>query len=314
MLAPRGNVKEVDMDFLSEVKNIVGDCVLTDEKMDKHTTFKVGGPAKYLAAPTLAVQVQKLTALCKDKGMPYYVVGNGSNLLVSDSGFEGMIILIGQGMSDIRVNGNEITAQAGALLPKLSMRAAEAGLGGLEFAAGIPGSIGGACVMNAGAYGGELKDVLTRVRALTPDGELRDFKPEELELGYRHSIFINGGYVVLEAAFGLKPGNPAEINARIGELAAKRREKQPLEYPSAGSTFKRPEGFFAGKLIEEAGLKGRGIGGACVSEKHAGFVINKGGASARDIYDTIRLVINEVEAKHGIILEPEVRIIGDFCD
>lgn len=302
------------MDFLSDVKNTVGIDVLTDEKMDKHTTFRVGGPAKYLAAPTLAVQVQKLIELCRNSGTPYYVVGNGSNLLVSDSGFEGMIILIGQGMSEITVNGCAVTAQAGALLPKLAVTAAEAGLCGLEFAAGIPGSVGGACVMNAGAYGGELKDVLTRVRALTPDNELRDFKPEELELGYRQSIFINGGYVVLEAGFGLAPRNPEDINARIAELAAKRREKQPLEYPSAGSTFKRPEGFFAGRLIEEAGLKGRGVGGACVSEKHAGFVINKGGAAAQDIYDTIRLVIDEVRKKHGIILEPEVRIIGEFCD
>lgn len=301
------------MEFLSEIKAIVGETnVLTDEKMDRHTTLKVGGPAKYMAAPTLPVQIPKLTACCAKAGVPYYVVGNGSNLLVSDSGFEGMIILIGQGLSAVTVNGCEITAEAGALLSKLGAAAAENGLCGLEFAAGIPGTVGGACVMNAGAYGGEMKDVLTRVRALTPANEIRDFTPDELELGYRRSIFSGGGYVVLEAAFGLKPGDRTAIHARIAELAAQRRAKQPLEYPSAGSAFKRPEGFFAGKLIEEAGLKGKGVGGACVSAKHAGFVVNQGGATAQDVYDTIRLVIDKVAAEQGILLEPEVRIIGDF--
>lgn len=303
------------MDFLSEAKNIVGaKNVFTDEKMDKHTTFRVGGPAKYMAAPASEVQVQRLAALCAAEGMPYYVVGNGSNILVSDAGFEGMIILIGNGMSEINVNGRTVTAKAGALLSKLGRTAADAGLRGLEFAAGIPGSVGGACVMNAGAYGGELKDVVTRVRALAPDSELRDFGIEELDFGYRRSIFSNGGYTVVEAEFLLEYGNPEEINARMEELAAKRRAKQPLEYPSAGSAFKRPEGFFAGKLIEDAGLKGKGVGKACVSEKHAGFIINKGGATAQDVYDTIKMVKDAVKLEYGIILEPEVKIIGEFCD
>ncbi|MCM1308475.1 MAG: UDP-N-acetylmuramate dehydrogenase [Butyrivibrio sp.] len=300
------------MDFLSEAGKIVGTDILTDEKMDKHTTFKVGGRAKYFAAPTSEEQVRGLIALCKSAGVPYFIVGNGSNLLVSDSGYEGMIILIGQGMSRIKTDGCVITAQAGALLPRLAMAAAAEGLGGLEFAAGIPGSVGGGCVMNAGAYGGELKDVLTRVRALTPDGNIRDFAANELELGYRHSIFSGGGFVVLEAELKLEHKDISEINALMAELAQKRRAKQPLEYPSAGSTFKRPQGFFAGKLIEEAGLKGRGAGGACVSEKHAGFIINKGGATAQDIYDTVRIVINGVKEKHGVTLEPEIRIIGEF--
>lgn len=303
------------MDFLSEAKKIVGEeNVFTGEKMDKHTTFRVGGPAKYMAAPTLDVQVQKLLALCETESVPYYVVGNGSNLLVSDEGFEGMMILIGKGMSQIKVSGCRITAGAGALLSRLGTAAAAAGLSGLEFAAGIPGSVGGACVMNAGAYGGEMKDVLTKVRAVTPDGRLCDFGASELELGYRRSVFSDGGYAVTEAEFLLEPDGTAQINARMEELAARRREKQPLEYPSAGSTFKRPEGFFAGKLIEDAGLKGKGVGKACVSEKHAGFVINKGGATAQDIYDTIKMVQAAVKSEYGIILEPEVKIIGKFCD
>lgn len=303
------------MDFLSEAKKIVGEeNFFTGERMDKHTTFRVGGPAKYMAAPTLDVQVQKLLALCGSAGVPYYVVGNGSNLLVSDEGFEGMIILIGKGMSEIKVNGCRIIAGAGVLLSRLGAAAAGAGLRGLEFAAGIPGSVGGACVMNAGAYGGELKDVLAGVRTVAPDGGLRKFAPEELGLGYRRSIFSGGGYAVTEAEFLLEPDDAVKINARMEELAARRREKQPLEYPSAGSTFKRPEGYFAGKLIEDAGLKGRGIGKACVSEKHAGFVINKGGATAQDIYDTIKMVQAAVKSEYGIILEPEVKIIGKFCD
>lgn len=301
------------MDFLSELINTVGkDNVFTDEKMDKHTTFRVGGPAKYLVTPTLAVQVMRLVTLCKESGIPYYVVGNGSNILVSDSGFEGMIILIGRGMSNITVKGREITAEAGVLLPSLCAEAASRELSGLEFAAGIPGTVGGACVMNAGAYGGELKDVLIRVRALTPEGEIRDFEPEEMELGYRHSIFAGGGYVILEATVRLKEGNGREIQSRMEELAAKRRDKQPLEYPSAGSTFKRPKGYFAGQLIENAGLKGKGAGGACVSEKHAGFIINKDNATAKNIYDTIQFVIDTVESKYSIILEPEVKMIGRF--
>ncbi len=301
------------MDFLSEIKAIAGEeNVFTDEKMDKYTTFRVGGAAEYMAAPTSDVQAARLVKCCAEAGIPYYIVGNGSNLLVSDSGFGGMIILIGRGMSNITVNGCEITAEAGALLPRVCAEAAARGLSGLEFAAGIPGTVGGACVMNAGAYGGELKDVLTRVRALTPENIIRDFMPEELELGYRRSIFSGGGYLILEAAFRLEQDSAACVAERMEELAALRRARQPLEYRSAGSTFKRPEGNFAGKLIEEAGLKGAGVGGACVSEKHAGFIINKGDATALDIYDTMRLVIEAVKKKHGVTLEPEVRLIGDF--
>lgn len=301
------------MEFLSTIKEIVGsDNAFSDERMDKHTTFRVGGPARYMAAPSCEEQVSSLIRLCSQYGIPYYIVGNGSNLLVSDKGYDGLIILICHNMADISVDGDVISAGAGALLSAVGSRALKESLTGFEFAAGIPGTVGGACVMNAGAYGGELKDVLVTVRAITPDGSIRDFPADKLELGYRHSIFSKGGYVVLKADIRLKKGEYSAINDRMAELAAQRRSKQPLEYPSAGSTFKRPEGMFAGKLIEDSGMKGIGVGGACVSEKHAGFIINKGNATASDIYDTIKLAIQTVQEKQGVKIEPEVQIIGEF--
>jgi UDP-N-acetylmuramate dehydrogenase len=255
----------------------------------------------------------KLVKSCRDNQIPYYVIGNGSNLLVSDEGFDGIIIKIGRNMSNISIRDNVITAEAGVLLSALGVYAAGRSLTGFEFAAGIPGTLGGGCVMNAGAYGGELKDVLVSVKAITPQGEIVDFMVDELEMGYRTSKFLDKNYVILQADIRLSHGVKSEIEAKMSELAFMRKDKQPLELPNAGSTFKRPEGYFAGKLIEDAGLKGKGIGGACVSQKHAGFIVNYNNATAQDIYDTIQYVIHEVNKKSGVILEPEVRIIGNFC-
>ena len=302
------------MDFVALAKDIAGDGnVFINEKLDKHTTFRVGGPASCLVTPDSAETLIKLVKACRDNQIPYYVIGNGSNLLVSDEGFDGIIIKIGRNMSNISIRDNVITAEAGVLLSALGVYAAGRSLTGFEFAAGIPGTLGGGCVMNAGAYGGELKDVLVSVKAITPQGEIVDFMVDELEMGYRTSKFLDKNYIILQADIRLSQGVKSEIEARMAELAFMRRDKQPLEFPNAGSTFKRPEGHFAGKLIEDAGLKGKGVGGACVSEKHAGFVVNRNNATAQDVYDTIRYVINEVNKNSGITLEPEVRIIGNFA-
>lgn len=302
------------MDFIALAKDIVGnDNVFINEKLNKHTTFRVGGPADCLVTPDSAEQVVTLIRECRRNNIPYYVIGNGSNLLVSDEGFNGMIIKIGRNMSNMSIKDNIITAEAGVLLAVIGAYAASMELTGFEFAAGIPGTLGGGCVMNAGAYGGELKDVLIQVKAITPDGDIRDFSVEELEMGYRTSIFLDKDYVVLQADIRLTKGSRAEIEAKMHELARMRRDKQPLEFPNGGSTFKRPEGLFAGKLIEDAGLKGKGVGDACVSEKHAGFVINRGNATAQDVYDTIQYVISSVSENSGIKLEPEIRIIGNFA-
>lgn len=302
------------MDFIALARDIAGNGnVFINEKLDKHTTFRVGGPADCLVTPDSVEQVVRLVKACRDNSIPYYVIGNGSNLLVSDEGFNGIIIKIGRNMSNISINNDIITAEAGALLSAIGTFALKRSLAGFEFAAGIPGTLGGGCVMNAGAYGGELKDVLVSVKAITPQGEIVDFSVDELGMGYRTSIFFDKDYVVLQADIKLSQGVESEIASRMSELAFMRRDKQPLELPNAGSTFKRPEGYFAGKLIEDAGLKGKGIGGACVSEKHAGFVVNKNNATAQEVYDTIQFVIDEVKNNSGIILEPEVRIIGNFA-
>lgn len=301
------------MDFIEIAKDIAGSGnVFINEKLEKHTTFRVGGPAACLVTPDSAESVYELVKICRKENIPYYVIGNGSNLLVSDEGFNGIIIKIGRKMSNISIKDKIITAEAGVLLSSIGAYAAKRSLTGFEFAAGIPGTFGGACVMNAGAYGGELKDVLVNVKAITPDGDIKEFAADELKMGYRTSIFLDKDYVILQGEIRLSEGVQSDIEARMAELAFQRRDKQPLELPNAGSTFKRPEGHFAGKLIEDAGLKGKGIGNACVSEKHAGFIVNKGGATAQNIYDTIRLVISQVEAQSGIVLEPEIRIIGKF--
>ncbi len=285
--------------------------IRSQEPMGRHTTFRVGGPVEYYLTPTRE-ELADVVQICREWEVPFLLIGNGSNLLVSDQGISGAVIEIGKEMDKIRVEGERIVVQAGALLSRTAHRALEAGLTGMEFAAGIPGCVGGAVVMNAGAYGGEMKDIIESVTVLTSEGREKRLSLEELELSYRHSSIIQNHYIVLEAELLLKEGDPDKIRDRMEELKAKRLEKQPLEYPSAGSTFKRPEGYFAGKLIMDAGLRGFQIGGAAVSEKHCGFVINKEAATASDIYRLIQEVQKEVQRQFGVWLEPEVKMVGDF--
>ena len=261
--------------------------------------------------PKNGEEVADVIRILRKYDMPMMILGNGSNLLVRDNGIRGAVILIGNRMSDICVKGEDLEAQGGALLSAVAAKAADASLTGLEFAGGIPGSIGGAVVMNAGAYGGEMKDVLISVDVLTQELERKTIPAEEMELGYRHSIVQEKGYIVLGAKLRLQRGDVGEIRSRMAELAEQRREKQPLQYPSAGSTFKRPTGYFAGKLLQDSGLKGKTIGGAQVSEKHAGFLINQKDATAQDILELIAYCQKEVEAQFGVRLETEVKIVGE---
>lgn len=285
--------------------------VRINEPMKVHTSFRAGGPAAWYAEPETADELGALVSLCRKAGMPWYILGNGSNLLVSDRGYPGL--MIGTGRFDrLETEGEILRAGAGVLLSRAASMALKCGLTGLEFAAGIPGTVGGACVMNAGAYGSETKDVLLSATVLTPEGQVRRIPAEELGLGYRTSCIPGNGYVVLEAEYALTGGEPEAIKARMDELFAKRREKQPLEYPSAGSTFKRPQGHFAGQLIQEAGLKGFSLGGAAVSEKHAGFVINRNGATASEIYELCMEVKRRVLEQSGVELELEVKLLGEF--
>lgn len=281
------------------------------EPMKRHTSFRAGGPADWYVAPENADELTAVCRACQKAGSRFYVIGNGSNLLVSDEGFCGVIIST-EKFGKLEVSGKSLKAGAGVLLSKAASAALKAGLSGLEFAAGIPGSIGGAVVMNAGAYGSEMKDVLKSVTVLDPDGNVLTLDTKELGLGYRTSIVPKKGYVVLEALFSLEFENTEIIRQKMEELAGKRKEKQPLEYPSAGSTFKRPEGYFAGRLIEDAGLKGFCVGGAAVSEKHAGFVINKDNATASDIYRLCEEVKRRVKEYSGVTLEMEVKLLGQF--
>lgn len=301
------------MDLYRELCKIAGeDNVLRDEPMSRHTTFRVGGPADLFVTPGEKGQVQKALSAVREAGIPFYIVGNGSNLLVGDRGFRGVILQIGKKMNRIQIQDSVIHAQAGALLSQIAARVQAGGLSGFEFASGIPGTLGGAVMMNAGAYGGEMKQVLIEAQVLSAEGVFEDVLAEDMELGYRSSIFSRNKNVVLGASIQLKPGDPAEIQSRMDELKARRVSKQPLEYPSAGSTFKRPEGYFAGKLIEDAGLRGFQVGGAQVSEKHCGFVINKEGALAGDIRSLMEQVSEKVYARFGVRLEPEVKMIGEF--
>ena len=286
--------------------------VLTDEPMSSHTTFRIGGPADYFLIPETVEQVGRIIEICREESLPYFILGNGSNLLVGDGGYRGVIIQLYRNMSDVRTEGNVIRAQAGALLSAVAAAARNASLAGFEFAGGIPGTVGGAVVMNAGAYGGEMKDVLTEAAVLTDKGEIRTLSVEELQLGYRTSIVKTAGYIVLEAKFRLEEGDQAKIRETMKELTVKRTSKQPLEFPSAGSTFKRPEGYFAGKLVMDSGLAGYQVGGAQVSAKHCGFVINAGGATARDVRMLMKDVQDKVFEKYGVKLEPEVKFLGEF--
>lgn len=285
--------------------------IKVDEPMKDHINFNVGGPADILLIPNSADQIKKTICVCKKNNIPFYVIGNGSNILVKDGGVRGVIIKLTEMNKITLVSNNEIKAECGALLKDVSEKAEQESLTGFEFACGIPGSVGGAVFMNAGAYNGEISFVIKEVTALDDKGNIITINKDDLELGYRTSIIMKKGYVVLDATFELKKGDKDKITARIQELTTRREEKQPLEYPSAGSTFKRPEGYFAGKLIQDSGLKGYTVGGACVSEKHAGFVINKNNATASDVLNVIKHVQEEVKSKFNVDLYPEVRIIGE---
>ena len=280
--------------------------------MKRHTTFRIGGPAEIFVIPDNIEDVRKIIEICNAEDIPYFILGNGSNLLVSDKGYRGVVIQIDRNFGTVEIKGTEIHASAGALLSAIAAAARKEALTGFEFAGGIPGTLGGAVVMNAGAYGGELKDVLKSVTVMDQKGNIFEIPAEELQMGYRTSIIKTAGYIVLNAVLSLKEGNPEEIKKLTRELSEQRISKQPLEYPSAGSTFKRPEGYFAGKLIMDSGLRGYQVGGAQVSEKHCGFVINTGDATAEDVCSLMKNVIEIVHEKFGVTLEPEVKFLGEF--
>lgn len=294
-------------------ENFEPENVLLLEPMAAHTTFQVGGAADFFIKITSLQQLVKTIPYLNALGLEYFILGNGSNLLVSDNGYQGVILQIGSSMSDITVEGTRIRAQAGASLAKLAKTAMEHGLTGLEFAAGIPGTVGGAVVMNAGAYGGEMEQVVTGVQVVAQDGNILELDHNGMEFSYRSSILKDRPFVVTEVTFVLKEGDQHSIQAKMEEYAQQRRSKQPLQYPSAGSTFKRPDGYYAGKLIMDAGLRGLRVGGAQVSEKHCGFIINDSHALASDIYELIQEVRERVYERFGVRLEPEVIMLGRFA-
>ena len=302
---------------LADLQRIAGEqAVRLQEPMSAHTTFRIGGPADYFVEPGSESVLKELLLLCRETETPFFILGNGSNLLVSDEGYRGVMISL-RGFDEISFREGEsteagktiMTAGCGVLLSKAAMQAAERGLTGFEFAGGIPGTLGGAVTMNAGAYGGEIRDVILSARVMTKAGDVRELSAEELDLSYRHSIIQEKDLIVLSADFAFAHGDEEQIKEQMRQLNTQRREKQPLEYGSAGSTFKRPEGYFAGKLIEDAGLKGASVGAAQVSEKHAGFLINRGGATCDDMLRLIELVQKRVREQFGVELECEVRIV-----
>ena len=300
--------------FRTKIKQILtAEQICESEPMRKHTTFRVGGEADFFVMPTIA-QIPEVVSLVKECELALTVIGNGSNLLVGDRGIRGVVLELGNHANALSIDPQNavVEAEAGVLLSVVANQAARACLTGLEFAAGIPGSLGGGVYMNAGAYGGELKDVIETVTVLTRDGQILERVKEQLDLSYRHSRMMENDEIILKARLQLSTGQQDEIYAKMEELKQKRIEKQPLEYPSAGSTFKRPEGYFAGKLIEDAGLRGFRIGDAQVSEKHCGFVINRGNATAADVLELMKQVDEKVQQKFGVPLEPEVRILGEF--
>lgn len=296
-----------------DIKKIseIAENVKFSEEMKNHTTFKIGGPADAFVNAKSAEEIRAVLGFCRENGVPCLVTGNGSNMLVSDKGIRGVVLQVGSAMSDCRIEDETVYAEAGILMSALAKRILEASLTGFEFASGIPGTLGGGIYMNAGAYGGELKDIIEEVTYIDENNEIKTSKGAELDFGYRHSIFETGKYVILSCKIKLKYGNYDEIKALMADYTKRRNDKQPISMPSAGSTFKRPEGYFAGKLIQDAGLMGYTIGGAQVSEKHAGFVVNRGGATAKDVLDLIEHVQKTVEEKFGVRLEPEVRLIGE---
>jgi len=281
-----------------------------NESLKKYTMTKIGGNADILVMPETEEEVEGIVKYTHNNKIPLLILGNGSNMIVRDGGVRGIVMNLSK-LNEIRIEGTEVYAQSGALIMDVSKKAAEASLTGFEFACGIPGSVGGAMAMNAGAYGGEINDVIVHSTVLTREGERLVLSKEELELGYRKSIIADKNYIVLSSLFRLEKGNKEEIDAKIADLTFKRQSKQPLEYPSAGSVFKRPPGYFAGKLIQDSGLQGKGVGGAEVSTKHAGFIINKGNATATDYIETIKMVQRTVKEKFGVDLELEVKIVGE---
>lgn len=286
--------------------------ILFDEPMCRHTTFRVGGEAQCFVRISDREQLRQIVPYLQQVEIPFFILGNGSNLLVGDKGYRGVVLQIGDRMNQISTDGERMIVQAGALLSRIAKAALEKGLTGFEFASGIPGTIGGGVVMNAGAYDGEMKQVVERVIVMDRQGEILELSGDEMEFGYRTSIIKNRPFIVLEVCLKLSQGNSSDIRAKMEELTRKRKEKQPLEFASAGSTFKRPEGYFAGKLIMDAGLRGYSIGGACVSEKHCGFVVNTGKATAADVVEVIWEVQDRVKDRFGVTLEPEVIFLGDF--
>lgn len=302
------NKELVYSDFL---KFINEEDVKIDEPMKKHISFKVGGPADILVRPRTEEQLSKVLKYINENNLPYLVIGNGSNLLVKDGGIRGVVIEFGDNFNQFSIEGNIIKAQAGTLLSVIGKAALRESLTGFECISGIPGSLGGALAMNAGAYGGEIKTSVKSVRAMTPQGEIVEFTNEQMEFGYRRSVLTNTDYIVLSAELELQKGNYDEIKDFMADLTNRRTSKQPLNLPSAGSTFKRPEGHFAGKLIEDCGLRGLSLRGAQVSEKHCGFVVNSGGATAKDILDLMYAIKSTVLNKYGVMLEEEVKILGE---
>lgn len=297
-------------DYMKEI--VPAENILFDEPMSRHTTFRVGGNAKCLVRIANKEQLRKLVPILRLTGQEFFILGNGSNLLVGDKGYSGIVVKLDSELAELSVEGERLRVAAGVLLSKAAAAARDNGLCGMEFASGIPGTIGGAIVMNAGAYGGEMQQIVESVEVLNKEGEILTLDNDTMEFGYRTSVVKNRPFVVLEAVLKLQYGSKEEIAASMEALTRKRREKQPLEYPSAGSTFKRPEGYFAGKLIMDAGLRGFSIGGAKVSEKHCGFVVNAGNATAMDVREVIEEVQSRVKDKFDVTLEREVIYLGDF--
>ena len=301
------------MEIFHKLTELLGSKdVLQGEPLSWHTTYKIGGKADYFVTPRDIESLRSVISLCREYSIPYYIIGNGSNLLVGDKGFRGVIIQIFHNISEVRLEENRLYVEAGALLSKIANIALNNNLKNLEFASGIPGTFGGGVVMNAGAYGGEMKDVIERVRVIDEKGEVKVLTLEDLELGYRTSVLARKPYIVVDGILKLEPGNYQEILNLMEDYKERRTSKQPLEFPSAGSTFKRPQGHFAGKLIGDLGLAGFQVGGARVSEKHCGFVVNTGEAKALDVISLIEQVADKVEKRYGVRLEPEVRFVGDF--
>lgn len=296
----------------SDLKDILGeDKIMADEPMKKHTSFKVGGPADVLVRPETEEEIKEVFRYIKRENIPHMIIGNGSNLLVRDGGIRGVVVELADNFSGIEVEGNLINVKSGALLSRIGNTALKNELKGFEFAAGIPGSFGGAVAMNAGAYGGEIKDIVKSVRLMDEDGNIFELENKDMNFSYRRSIVTEKGYTVISAVIELEKGEYDDIKAEMDCLREKRVTKQPLNYASAGSTFKRPEGYFAGKLIQDSGLKGLTLRDAQVSEKHSGFVINRGNATAKDLLDLMYIVKATVNAKFGVVLEEEVKIVGD---